>query len=558
LLTPYWLPGPDPRREAARSETSSRWPAWVFYNSVQNKLNTTFTTPFVGLSVKLNSDGDPTQTYEAAGPWAITCKHRGKTGPGLIHLVYQVNGKGGVSYGCNKQCFDQEEEREEDQPRAEKSRKKSRGRTRLAQEGEEPGMEDPAIEPDQPEKQPGDQPQKKEPGEPVDEPGPQPTPVGDPTGVGDLLVAAAALTAAAALAKNAAKRKALEAAYKKVIVEVFERGAEETAKRLAINGVKLGSKALEKTFREDLEKALVKDLEKRAAKQAAKQGAKKLAGKVAAKAVPFLGVVLVATDALAMADHVSKGGTIKFGLAAGEADLSGSTEVKTKGDQPESSATSDAKLTDTKVDIETTGIPDLSGTSEIDAKNVTITGSIKGDGTRVAVSFKVKLENSTIVIKHGGIIRGDKMVLSGDVTIKDSQIEIDLPEGASAASPDNPVVISGRTLKITKTGGGGSASGPSPEAATPPTSDPKKVEPPATGLSEPVRARLEAAGPGVRDLIDAMVVPRQGRPGLRKDDAAVGAILDKLKDRKVTATELAELQAVHDPGRAVETARRER
>ena len=39
-----------------------------------------------------------------------------------------------------------------------------------------------------------------------------------------------------------------------------------------------------------------------------------------------------------------------------------------------------------------------------------------------------------------------------------------------------------------------------------------------------------------------MVIPRQGRPGLRKDDAAVGAILDKLKDRKVTAAELAKLR----------------
>ena len=307
-------------------------------------------------------------------------------------------------------------------------------------------MEDPAIERDQPEKQPDDQPQKKEPGEPVDEPGPQPAPVGDPTTITALLVAAAALSAAAALAKNAAKRKPLDVAYKKITVKLVEHGAEETAEWLATNGTKLGSKALEKKL-EGVAKPLAKDLEKKAANQAARQGAKKLAGKIAAKAVPFLGVVLVAGDALAMADHVSKGGTIEFGLAAGEADLSGSTEVKTKGDQPKSSATSEAKLTDTKVDIETTGIPDLSGTSEIDAKNVTITGSIKGDGTPVAVSFKVKLENSTIVIKHGGIIRGDKMVLGGDVTIKDSQIEIGLPEGSSAASPGNPVVISGRTSR---------------------------------------------------------------------------------------------------------------
>ena len=39
-----------------------------------------------------------------------------------------------------------------------------------------------------------------------------------------------------------------------------------------------------------------------------------------------------------------------------------------------------------------------------------------------------------------------------------------------------------------------------------------------------------------------MLIPRRGSPRARQDDAAVGAILDKLKDRKVTAAELAELR----------------
>ena len=77
-------------------QTSSRWLAWSFHKSLQNKLDIAFTTPSSGLSVKLTADGDPGPTDEAAGPWRITCKHRGRTGPGLTRLVYQVNGKGGV------------------------------------------------------------------------------------------------------------------------------------------------------------------------------------------------------------------------------------------------------------------------------------------------------------------------------------------------------------------------------------------------------------------------------------------------------------------------------
>jgi hypothetical protein len=33
------------------------------------------------------------------------------------------------------------------------------------------------------------------------------------------------------------------------------------------------------------------------------------------------------------------------------------------------------------------------------------------------------------------VIRGDKVVLGGDVTVKDSQIEIDLPEEAKRRQP---------------------------------------------------------------------------------------------------------------------------
>jgi hypothetical protein len=126
------------------------------------------------------------------------------------------------------------------------------------------------------------------------------------------------------------------------------------------------AKDLEKLGEEELEKLALRQGEKLALKEgeklagaAAEELAKKAAGKALAKAVPFLAVALIASDALAMADHVSKGGTIEIGLTGSDKNLSGSTHVKGKG--PKAGAGTETKLTDTKVDIETAGIPDLSG-----------------------------------------------------------------------------------------------------------------------------------------------------------------------------------------------------
>jgi hypothetical protein len=552
-----------------------RWSAWTFYNSLQNKLNRTFITAFDGLSAKVNADGDPTQTYRAAGPWHIECKKRGKNTPGAAALVYQVSGKGGVSYGCNHKCSDEEEERRKEvQPYADKRRDKSRG-SRLTQEGgDEPEIKDPGRQPDLPGGQPGKVPGKRPGDQPADQPGGQPVPVSDPSEIPAILAAAAALASAAAYAKTKAQKIALEEAYKKAMTSLAEHGAKETAKRLMINGVKLESKVLTEAFKKDAEQVLVRDLEnlgereleklalrqgeklalkegEKLAGAAAKQFARKAAGKALAKAVPFLSVVLIAADALAMADHVSKGGTIEFGLTGSEADLSGSTNVKGTG--PKAGAGTETKLTDTKVDIETTGIPNLSGTAEIDFKNVTISGSVKGDGTPVTVAFKMKLENSTIVIRHGGVIRGGKVVLGGDVTAKDAQIEIDLPEGASAVSPGKPVTFPPGKLKITSTGGGGGAgaekagaekAGAGGQAPGQQPPDPKKKEADEAlkGLSDKARSRLNAAGQGVHDLVVAMLRPGQDGKGVKADDAAVDAILKVLHDNKVKAEELPELK----------------
>ena len=127
------------------------------------------------------------------------------------------------------------------------------------------------------------------------------------------------------------------------------------------------------------------------------------------------------------------------------------------------------------------------------------------------------------------------------MTVKDSQIEIDLPPEASAVSPGIPVTISGRKLKITKTGGGGEAGGQVP-GQQPPDQKKKEADEALKGLSDKARSRLGAAGPGVRDLVAAMLLPGQDGKGVKADDAAVDAILKVLNDNKVTAAEPAELK----------------
>ena len=544
----------------ATGTNPSRYLAWLFYNSLQHRLNTTFTTPFDGLNVSINADGQPKTEYDAAPPWIIDCVKKGKKTKGTTTLVYEVSGKGGASYGCNKKCpeEDDDQKRKRKQPALEKGRDRSKDR-RLVQEGDEDAIRGPGG-PGQPVKDPADRPTPpvKAPGKDDDQPRVDDQSGGDgldATEITAILVSAAALSAAAAKAKTVIERRALEAAYKKKMVELAQKQATRTAERMMINGVKLGSKQLAHKLEKEAVEVLEKDLEKIAVRQgkkmagkAARAAARKAAGKAIAKALPFLGLVLTASDALAMADHISKGGTIEIGLGGSDVDLSGSTDVKGKGDKPQG-ASQDAKLTDTKVDIETSGIPDVSGATEIEAKNVTITGSVTGDGTPVTVSFKTKLQNTTITIKHGGVIKGGKVVLAGDTTIKDSQIEIDLPPGAGVASSGKPVTISGQKLKITKvsSGAGGGTPGtqtPAPDAAAEAEkkqAEQRQAEARLAGLSDGARSRLDAAGKATRDLVAAMLVPGTGK-GVKADDAAVDAILKTLRDNKVTEAELAELK----------------
>ncbi len=86
--------------------------AWAFYNSLQNRWPKVFTKSFSSVNIKANADGDVNQDYEAAR-WKVQCPKKGKeTTPtvGIRTLVYNVNLKGGVSYGCQTDCASKKKE----------------------------------------------------------------------------------------------------------------------------------------------------------------------------------------------------------------------------------------------------------------------------------------------------------------------------------------------------------------------------------------------------------------------------------------------------------------
>jgi hypothetical protein len=88
--------------------------AWRFYNSLQNRLGITFTTGFSRVEVDVNRDGTPGQDYTAGPPVLERCRSRsGRQGVRQNQLLFQVNGAGGVSYGCRTtQCQAEEEQRQ--------------------------------------------------------------------------------------------------------------------------------------------------------------------------------------------------------------------------------------------------------------------------------------------------------------------------------------------------------------------------------------------------------------------------------------------------------------
>ena len=78
--------------------------AWAFYNSLQNRLGTTFKKAFKAVRFRVATGGVADATYFIQPPTLIRCKDKDGEFWGIERLVFQVNQKGGVSYGCIPTC----------------------------------------------------------------------------------------------------------------------------------------------------------------------------------------------------------------------------------------------------------------------------------------------------------------------------------------------------------------------------------------------------------------------------------------------------------------------
>jgi Domain of unknown function (DUF4157) len=90
--------------------------AWNFFHSLEEQQRARFTQPFATFAATLNRDGAPGTSYPAGPPVLVDCTKRGKPGVRVRQLMFQVNGAGGVSYGCTNTECQTKEEQERDQP----------------------------------------------------------------------------------------------------------------------------------------------------------------------------------------------------------------------------------------------------------------------------------------------------------------------------------------------------------------------------------------------------------------------------------------------------------
>jgi Domain of unknown function (DUF4157) len=472
-------------------------PAWRFFSSLQAKLRRLFTRGFDTVEFARNTDGTPGTTYDVGGPTVTydCTTRRGRRTTGTIQLQFQVNAQGGVSYNCIKNCPEDEDEKEKvKELHKPKEREKAKAERRREQR---------AVEEPEQERRPAVQ---------------QPVPEGPP--ILETLVTLAILHKAASAAVQASQRAALKAAAEKELARIAKR-APELARRLDSKALeRFGTRAYERTLR-DAAARYDKRLAKRVGKRALK-GVGKVASKSAVRAVAgVLGVALLAADAAAMADHVSKGGEISIGLGP-EAELKGRTKITKHGEPASPGVETEARLRDTIIDIDVSEMPPLSGSGEITATNVTIRSpGMLSDGTPLTVNFHVTLKNTTIVIKHKARLQGGRAVLERS-EISDSTIEIDLPREATAPPPDRkpgePIVVKGANLRITQRSEKVQA-GPAGREAAPATQAEKRLE----GLSAGTRKRIDA-NPGARRLLDAVLgtAPKT----VRLDDADVNRFLE--------------------------------
>jgi hypothetical protein len=227
--------------------------AWRFYNGLQERLDTTFTTAFSGLSVTLFAGGTPGTTYDVQPPVLVPCRtRRGTPGVKRRRLGFQVNGAGGVSYGCRDDpCQDQEEQRRADEV--------ARPQTDTVTTPAAEPVADPATVP------------RSEDEAPVEAPD---------YGLPIVVAGGGATLTAAGIAY--ARRRARQLAEQRIAREVAERAAREAAARAA---------------RRQAARNVIDLAERRAARAAAARTGGRAAGKVAARAIAIAelaaGLVLV-------------------------------------------------------------------------------------------------------------------------------------------------------------------------------------------------------------------------------------------------------------------------
>ena len=183
--------------------------AWGFYNSLQKRLNRTFTSPFTAMEARANTDGTPSESYPVRTV-AVACKTRKCEGYKPRSLVFQVNNAGGVSYGCEDgKCECEDEEKKEAQKDVKQVPKAA------ARPADQPSAQPRAADPSQP----GDKPAEH----------PTPKPAHDPT-IPIVVGAGAAVATVAAVAwRRAVQKAALQAAQ----AEFRRRAEEAAAKRVA-------------------------------------------------------------------------------------------------------------------------------------------------------------------------------------------------------------------------------------------------------------------------------------------------------------------------------------
>jgi hypothetical protein len=423
--------------------------AWCVLNSIQNKLGKPFVKGFDSVSIKSAIDGTAGTDYLAL-LLPISC---GKGKQGFYQMFFQMNQKGGVSYRCERQCAPKEEERKRLEKDITKDLEIETGKGKRKFELKPTGDEDPT-----------------ENIEIYTEPGQPGIDLTDVAIVSTTTIAAmTALHYAAERAKTKAEVEIAKKAAERLTQELERRGAAEVARKLDSHNIeKLGTKAYQKILMEAEEKAakrlaeagekrIAKKLAKKLGEKAGQKGAKELLKK-GAKAIPYINAAIIAYELLSAGDAMAKGAEIEFGLSGSEADLSGETKMEMKGEKPAEKPTSDVKATDTKIDVELSKAPDMSGLIELETKKVTISGKLPTtEGAKVTVNLTVKLENTTIVFKNAGTIKGGSVALSGTFDYKDSVIEIDLPPGTETQSASGEIKreVKGAKVKITKIGTGG-------------------------------------------------------------------------------------------------------